>query len=150
VTIEPPLDAEGNLLPGWSLAVPFEPDEKVFSKNITYSIGVEEGHDDPAHQLITCGIAITNNSAQTVKNVRIVVATMATNEVERPATVAATPETPELAPGESETCNVNWKLDGRDYSKEEIRRLVDLTTVLVKFTSQGGEELTELLFPDAP
>lgn len=148
--IEPPLDAEGNLLPGWRLAVPFEPDENVFSKNITYSIGIEEDHNDSAHQLITFSITITNNSAQTVKNARIVVASMATNEAERPATVATAPETPELAPGESGTYNVSWKFDGSNYSKEEISRLVDLTTILVKFTTRDGEELTELLFPDAP
>jgi len=157
IIIEPPLDSHGELLEGWQLAGSITPDSKqrVFGRNITSSIGAQEGYDDWAHQEVKYSITITNNSIETVKDVRVTIATMLTDEADKPATVEAEPETPAdvMAPGESRTYHARCLFDASNYTKEEILKLQDMTTILVHFTTEDGKELkevTELLFPDAP
>jgi len=157
VTIEPPLDSDGELLEGWQLAGSITPDSKqrVFGRNITSSIGAQEGYDDWAHQEVKYSITITNNSIETVKDVRVTIATMLTDEANKPATVEAEPETQTdvMAPGESRTYHAHYPFDASNYTKEEILKLQNKTTILVHFTTEDGKELkevTELLFPEAP
>jgi len=154
VTIEPPLDSDGQLLAGWELAGSITPDSKqlVFGRNITSSIGVQEGYQDWAHQEVKYSITITNNSIETVKNIRLTIATMLTDETNKPATMEVEPETSDdvIAPGESRTYHARCPFDASDYTKEEILELQEVTTILVHFTTEDGKELTELLFPDAP
>jgi hypothetical protein len=97
-------------------------------------------------------ITITNNSIETVKNVRISIATMLTDESSKPARVEATPETPAdiIAPGESRTFHARCPFDATNYTKEEIVKLHDMATILVHFTTEDGRELTQLIYPDAP
>jgi len=157
IVIEPPLDANGELLNGWQLAGSITPDssQPVFSRNISSSIGAQEGYDDWAHQEVKYSITITNNSIETVKDVRVTIATMLTDEAKKPATVEAEPETPAdvMAPGESRTYYARCPFDASNYTKEEILKLQDKTTILVHFTTEDSKELkevTELLFPAAP
>jgi len=157
IIIEPPLDSDGELLEGWQLAGSIMPESKqrVFGRNITSSIGAQEGYDDWAHQEVKYSITITNNSIETVKDVRVTISTMLTDEANKPATVEAESETPAdvMAPGDSRTFNARCPFDASNYTKEEILKLQDMTTILVHFTTEDGEELeelTELLFPDAP
>lgn len=157
IIIEPPLDSNGELLKGWQLAGSITPDSKqrVFGRNITSSIGAQEGYDDWSHQEVEYTITITNNSIETVKNVRVTVSTMLTAEANKPATVEAQSETPAdiMAPGESRTYHARCPFDASGYTKEDILELQEVTTILVHFTTKDGEELqelTELLFPDAP
>lgn len=157
IIIESPLDSNGELLKGWQLAGSITPDSKqrVFGRNITSSIGAQEGYDDWAHQEVEYTITITNNSIETVKDVRVTISTMLTDEANKPATMEAQPETPAdiIAPGESRTYHARCPFDASGYTKEDILELQEVTTILVHFTTKGGEELqelTELLFPDAP
>ena len=155
ITIEPPLDAQGNLFPDWQMAGIITPDSKqpVFGVNLSDSIGAEPGYNDAAHQQITFRINITNQSSETVKNVRIMLSTLATNEAQKPQVIQAEPENTghlDFEPDQSETYNITWKFDGSNTSKQEISRLVDETTVMVKFTTQDGRELTQLLSPNVP
>jgi hypothetical protein len=154
ITIEPPLDVNGQLLDGWQLAGSITPDSKqpVFGKSITSSIGAQEGYTDWAHQEVKYSITITNNSIESVKNVRISIATMLTDESSKPARVEATPETPAgvIAPGESRTFHARCPFDATNYTKEEIIKLHDMATILVHFTTEDGRELTQLIYPDAP
>jgi hypothetical protein len=154
ITIEPPMDTNGQLLDGWQLAGSITPDSKqpVFGRNITSSIGAQEGYTDWAHQEVKYSITITNNSIETVKNVRISIATMLTDESSKPARVEATPETPAdiIAPGESRTFHARCPFDATNYTKEEIVKLHDMATILVHFTTEDGRELTQLIYPDAP
>jgi len=55
-----------------------------------------------------------------------------------------------LKPGESETYHVSWEYDASQTSKEELDRLVGLTTILATYTTPEGSQPVELLFPDAP
>ena len=143
ITIEPPTTASGELLPGWRLVESSSPKEQTFSRNVTFTIG----GGDPAHQQISFHITITNVSAEAASNVRVSLATMATNEDKW---IWNSPSLVTLEPGESETYHVTWEYDTSNTSKEELARLVNLTTVLAKYTTPDGEEAVQLLFPDAP
>ncbi len=151
ITIEPPLDAQGELVPGWSLvsdsSVSSTMEERIFSSNVLSTIGGE----DPAHQRISFEISITNITEEAARNVRVTLSTMATNEAGDSLRMEAEPAVPiDLAPGESKTYYATWEYDAIHTSKEELSRLVDLTTILAKYTTPSGEEAVELLFPDAP
>jgi len=154
IVIEPPLDSDGALLEGWQLAGSITPDatQPVFSRNFTSSIGAQEGYDDYAHQEVKYSITITNNSIETVKDVRVTIATMLTDEAGKPATVEAEPETPAdtIAADGSKTFHARCPFDATGLTKEEIIKLHDMATILVHFTTEDGRELTELLYPDAP
>lgn len=152
VDIEPPVDANGDLLPGWNLAGSISPDSKqpVFTSYITSGIGAQPGYDDPAHQQISYHIAITNQSSETVENVRVMLSSMATNDEQKPLVIEGQPETAghvEFAPGDSETYNIAWNYDGSRNTKEEIIDLVEQTTITVEFTTQDGRDLTQSLLP---
>jgi hypothetical protein len=155
VTIEPPLDAQGNLLPDWQLAGTISPGSSnpVFTYGVTSSIGAQPGYDDAAHQQISYHITITNQSSETVRHVRVTLSTLATNEEVKPAIIEAEPENPghqDFAPDESETYHAVWNYDGSDQPKEKIISLVDRTTITVKFTTEDGRELTQMIHPHAP
>jgi len=143
IEIEPPVTASGELLSGWRL-VSSSPKESTFSRDVAFTIG----GDDPAHQQISFRIAITNISEEVASNVRVTVHTMATNEESRSVRMEAEPSAPiDLEPGESETYCITWEYDASHTSKDELARLVNLTTVLAKYTTPDGEEAVELLFP---
>lgn len=143
IVIEPPESASGELLPGWRLVENFPLNKQTFSSDVTVSIGGE----DLTHQQISFRISITNVSAEAASNIRVSLATMATNEDKW---IWNSPGPVTLEPGESETYYITWEYDASDTSKEELARLVNLTTVLAKYTTPKGEEAVQLLFPDAP
>lgn len=153
ITIEPPLDAQGKLLPGWQLVgsplVNGTSEGKTFSRNVLSSIGGK----DTAHQQISFRITITNISEEVARNIRVTLSTTATNDESGRWRTEIEPYTPspvDLEPGESESYNIIWEYDASNTSKEELSRLVDLTTILAKYTTPEGEEAVQLLFPDAP
>ena len=143
IQIEPPETVSGELLPGWHL-VDSSPKELPFSRDVTFTIS----GDDPAHQEISFRITISNIGTEAVSDVRIALATMATNEESNWIWNSPGPVT--LEPGESETYHITWEYDATHTSKEELAQLVNLTTVLARFTTPEGEESVQLLFPDAP
>jgi hypothetical protein len=151
IIIEPPLDADGELLEGWQLAGSIGSNEQVFSRNITTSIGSQEGYDDWEHQEVKYTITITNNSIETVRDVLVTIATELLEDEDRPM-VEAEPETPvdAIAPGESRTFHARIPFDAGGYTKEEILELQDVTTFLVDYTTEDGQERTQLIYPNAP
>jgi len=154
IVIEPPLDSDSELLEGWQLAGSITPDatQPVFSRNISSSIGAQEGYDDYAHQEVKYSITITNNSIETVKDVRVTIATMLNDTTDKSVKVEAEPETPTdtIAPDESRTFNARIPFDAAGMTKEKIIELHDMATILVHFTTEDDRELKELLYPDAP
>jgi len=151
IIIEPPLDANGELLKGWQLAGSIGSNEQVFGRSITTSIGSQEGYDDWEYQEVEYSITITNNSIQTVRDVRVTIATKLLEDGKKPM-VAAEPETPAdvIAPGESRTFHARIPFDASGYTKEEILELQDVTTFLVDYTTEDGQERTQLIYPNAP
>jgi hypothetical protein len=150
IAIEPPLDAQGKLLPDWQLAgsITSDSEEPVFISNIDSSIGAQPGYNDFAHQQISYNINIRNESSETVQKVGVTLSVMATNEEIKPAILEAQPEHPQhldLAPDENETYHIVWNYDGTNQTKQEIVALLNQTIITVKFTTQGSTELTQIL-----
>ncbi len=153
ITIEPPLDTQGDLLPDWQIAGSITPDpkESIFSSQIESSIGTQPGYDDYAHQRITFKVAIKNVSSETLKNVQVVLSSMATNDETKPMILEAQPENPvqvDFAPDETRIYNLAWNYNPGDLSKMEIIGFVNQTTIMVKFTTQDERELTQLIYPN--
>lgn len=145
IIVEPPVTASGELLPGWRLQSSSQNQQELpFSRDVTFTIG----GNDPAYQQISFRITITNIGVDVASNVRVALATMATNEESN--WIWNSPEPVTLEPGESETYHITWEYDASDTSKKELARLVNLTTILAKYTTPEGEESVQLLFPDAP
>jgi hypothetical protein len=148
IKIEPPVTASGELLPGWRLvsspSASVPPKEMTFSRDVTYTIG----DDDPAHQQISFRIIITNVGDETASNVRLALATKAANEEK--GWIWNSPDQVTLEKGESKTYHITWEYDASHTSKEELARLLNQTTVLARYTTPEGGEVTQLLFPDAP
>ena len=69
ITIEPPLDADGKLLPGWQLTEGSaqSPQERTFSCDVSFTISGA----DPTRQEISFLISIVNVTEETVNNVRV-------------------------------------------------------------------------------
>jgi len=146
ITIEPPVTASGELLPGWRLQSSSQnQQERTFSSDVSFTIS----GDDLAHQQISFRIVVTNISDDMVSNMRVSLASMATNE-ESDWWIWNSPSQVTLKPGESETYHISWEYDASQTSKEELDRLVNLTTILATYTTLEGEQSVELLFPDAP
>jgi len=145
IIIEPPTTASGGLLPGWQLqSSPQNQQERTFGSDVSFIIG----GDDLTHQQISFRITITNISDEVASNLRVSLASMATNDEDW--WIWNSPSQVTLKPGESETYHVSWEYDASQTSKEELDRLVGLTTILATYTTPEGIQPVELLFPDAP
>lgn len=144
VIIEPPVDADGNLLDGWQLAGSIGSYEKVFGRSITTSIGSQEGYDDSVHQEVDYTITITNNSIETVRNVRVTIGTKLLEGENRPMVVAG-PKTPAdvMAPGESRTFHAHIPFDASGYTKEQIMELRFMDDITIHFETEAGVQMTE-------
>ena len=151
IDIEPPLDSDGQVREGWQLAGSAGSNEQVFSRSITTSTGSQEGYDDWEHQEVEYTITITNNSIETVRDVRVTISTKL-SEKENSPLAAAEPEKPAdiIAPGESRTFHARIPFDAGGYTKEEIIELQEVTTFLVDYTTGDGQERTQLIYTDAP
>lgn len=150
VTIEPPVDDSGKLLPGWQLISSY-PGGRValLTSSATSTIGGE----DPAHQQISYRITITNHGEEVASNVRVKVRTRATNEKSGAVMIEAEPSRPgqvDLGPGESEVYSVSWEYEASNTSKEELTKLVSYTRIFTGCTSAEGIEDVQTFSTDAP
>lgn len=140
ITIEAPVTASGELLPGWRLIASHPARTGVFlTSRVTSAI---EG-EDPAHQQISCRITITNVGEEVASNVRVKIHTNATNDRSGSVVLEAEPSTLgpiDLGPGDSETYNVSWEYDASHTSKEELSGLVDYSRVFTRYTTPEGIE----------
>ncbi len=150
IVIEPPLDTGGQLLDGWQLVESIS-NEQVFGKSVITSVGTQEGYDDRAHQEMKYAITITNNSNQTVEDVRVTISTKLIEEIDIPLVVAE-PEIPAdiVAPGESRTFYARIPFDATGYTEEEILELKEIIKFFVDYTSENGQERTQLIYSDPP
>jgi hypothetical protein len=149
IDIEPPLDADGNLMAGWQLGAVLGSNQQIFSKSIMTSTGPQEGYNDWEHQEVRYTITLTNTDDETVTDVRVTIATKLTKKDDKPMVVAE-PDTPAdaVGPGESRTFRANIPFDATGYTKEEILELEGLTTILVDYTTAEGRMQTQLIYTD--
>ena len=147
ITIEPPVSEDGQFLEGWRPADSrvSAPNQDVFTKNCISTIGFQDGYNDMGHQEVHYTISITNQSVETVKNVKVTITTMLTDENNKPVTIDAVPETSvdSMSPGESMAFTARLPFNGTAYTKVEILKMLDMTTVLVHFTTEDEQQLTE-------
>lgn len=153
IAIEPPLDENGNLLPGWTMAdtysPPPQPEKQYFSFNMIHTIGSQEGHDDPEHQEVEYSISITNQSTETVNIIRLFIINEIITEDNNTLEVELETMGLPLTPGQSHTFHARQPFDTSVYTKEEIMEMDDETLVLVDFITEDGQKRTQLIYPDA-
>jgi len=144
VTIEPPLDAEGNLLPGWSIYA-FSPKEIFFNCQTRFEVTGE----DPAHRQINAIITVTNTAMEaTAGNVRV---ELRNSEVfkgnDETPWIKAVPSNPEpvnLERGESETFNASWECDTSHIAGDELDELLERAVIKVTYFTSEGDEATRM------
>jgi hypothetical protein len=152
VSIQPPLDDQGSLLPGWNLAgsITSDSSQYVFTSDMLMSIGAQTGYNDPAHQRINFEISLTNQSAEKVNDGSVLVTTMVTDVAQKPQVFKAEPEDSgihDFEPDQSRVYKLSLDFDGSNLSKQEISRLADETVIVVHFTTGDGNELFHQLYP---
>jgi len=152
IIIEPPLDSNGNLLPGWSLAAsyPAASEQAGFLKSDAVST---IGGEDPAYQRISYDITITNVGELTASNVRVKLLARATNDESGAVFIDAEPSTPapvDIGPGESETYSAGWEYDASYTNSEKLARLLRYTWIFTRYTLPEGVEDVQASAADIP
>jgi len=140
IVIEPPLDAEGNLLPGWRL-------DANLSKEIFFDCRThfEITGEDPAHQQINAIITVTNVAMEaTADNVRV---ELRNSEVikdgDESPWIKAVPSNSEpviLKRGEGETFNASWECDVTHIAGDELNELLERTVIKITYLTPEGDE----------
>jgi len=144
IIIEPPLDAHGELLPGWCLAS--SPSAETFFYCETHS---EITGEDPAHQQISLSATITNVGMEAAaSNVQVDLRNSATIKGEKEESwINAEPSTSgpvSLEPGESETYSVSWEYDASHITREELVELLEQTVIRIAYITPEGNEAVRM------
>jgi hypothetical protein len=149
INIEPPLDAEGKLLPGWELS-DSRPVETHFDTEINYEILGE----DPANQKIDLSVTITNVGLEAASNVRVELRNSAVmGDTGEASWINAEPLTSErvnLKAGESAIYSASWECDASYIAKEKFTDLINKTIIRIIYTTPDGYESVRLYSEDAP
>lgn len=148
IIIEPPLDENGDVLPGWEIVnnmsapVP-EPEQEYLTSSIVHTIGSQEGYDDWDHQELRYSINIGNRSSETLQitNVTLFSELIGTHLDVEPGTMGLY-----LEPGEGYTFHARYPFDASGYSKEEIVEMNSVWVVYVTFHIEDGRSLSEMLY----
>jgi len=140
IVIEPPLDAVGNLLPGWRL-------NTTLSKEIFFDCRThfETTGEDPAHQQIKAIITVTNVAMEaTARNVRV---ELRNSEVikdgDESPWIKAVPSNSEpiiLKRGEGETFNASWECDTSYIAGDELNELLERTVIKITYLTPEDDE----------
>ena len=144
IVIEPPLDAHGELLPGWELAGDTS-GETHFDTEINYEIIGE----DPAHSQISLSVTITNVGMEaTASDVRVSFRNGTTKREDGEAGwINAEPSTSEpvnLKSGESETFSASWEYDASHITKDELTEQLERTVIRIAYITPEGNEATRM------
>ncbi len=140
ILIEPPLDAGGNLLPGWHL-------NPTLSKEIFFDCRThfETTGEDPAHQQINAIVTVTNVAMEaTAHNVRV---ELRNSEVikdgDESPWIKAAPSNSEpvvLKRGEGETFNASWECDTSHIAGDELNELLERTVIKITYLTPEDDE----------
>jgi hypothetical protein len=140
ILIEPPLDAEGNLLPGWRL-------DTNLSKQIFFDCRThfEITGEDPAHQQINAIVTVTNVAMEAIaRNVRV---ELRNSEVVKDGDespwIRAMPSNSEpvvLGRGEGETFKASWECDTSHIASDELSELLERTVIRITYITPEGDE----------
>jgi hypothetical protein len=140
LTIEPPLDDQGELLPGWKLSEDYSP-------GITFTSAVEHkiSGDDPSEQQIDLAFTITNSGIETAGDIKVELQSIvpAEQEGEDNLWIEAIPSESgpvELAPKESKTFTAGYACDLSRVAPEKINTLLQMTRLRITYITSSGHE----------
>jgi hypothetical protein len=144
ITIEPPLDTEGNLLPGWRLDS--GPSEEISFNCQTHS---QVTGEDPLHRQIEAVVTVTNVAmGATANNVQV---DLRNNEVTKDSGetpwINALPESPgpvNLESGQSETFQAIWEGDLSRIAGDKLDALLERTVIKITYSTPEGGEVTRM------
>jgi hypothetical protein len=144
LTIEPPLDAEGNLLPGWRLDT--SPSEEISLNCRTH---FQVNGEDPAHQQIGAVVTVTNTAMEaTASNVRVELrnSELIKASGETPW-INAVPESPgpvNLERGQSETFQASWEANLSQIAGDKLDALLERTVIKIIYSTPEAGEATRM------
>jgi hypothetical protein len=149
MVIEAPLDARGELLPGWQLSENYTP-----GIGFTSVLDYEITGDDPTRQQVSLTFTITNIGIETASNIEVALDRIITpgyEEVE--PWVEAVPSAPgpvDLEPGESETFRGSYECDTTRTDARKFEELVKMTRARITYTTPAGHEQVKFVSGGAP
>ncbi len=145
IVIEAPLDAQGELLPGWQLSEDYTP-----GIGFTGELDYEITSSDPDKVSLT--FTVTNVGIETASNIKVSLRFIAPVSEDIDSWVEAVPSAPgpvELEPGGSETFSGSYECDTTiDASKFE--ELVKMTRAKITYTTPTGHEKVDYIQGGAP
>jgi predicted anti-sigma-YlaC factor YlaD len=146
IVVEKPLMPSGDLMPGWHRVSVPDVSSFVFAGNIGFSID----DIDSSHQRVRYDITLTNRTSELLSNVQVLVSTPATNAgVSVLKATSNSAEPVNIAPGRSHSFSVSWHYDSSDSGRQELSRLLPLTTASARYTTSTGGQEEQSLTPFA-
>lgn len=144
ITIEPPLDADGKLLPGWELAGNTSGETHFYTE-----LNSEITGEDPAHSQISLSVTITNVGMETTaSNVRVELRNSAViGDNGEAGWINAEPLTSEpvnLEPGESAVYSASWGYDASHITRDELTEQLERTVIRITYITPEGNEATRM------
>jgi len=149
ILIEVPLDAQGELLPGWQLS-----EDYTSGIGFTSVLDYEIPGDKQAHRQVSLTFTVTNIGIETAGDVKVALDRIITpgyEEVE--PWVEAAPSTPgpvNLEPGESETFRGSYECDTTRTDARKFDELVKMTRARITYTTPTGHEQVKFISGGAP
>jgi hypothetical protein len=149
IEVEPPLDAQGELLPGWQLAGDYTP-----AINFAHTFDYEITGDDTTQQQVSLTFTITNTGIETAGNVKVDLEKairLEDREDELWIEAISSASGPvELSPGDSKTFIGRYECDTTRIAPEKFEELVKMTTVRITYNTPAGHEQVKTIYGDAP
>lgn len=144
ITIEPPLDAYGELLPGWELAGNTSGETHFYTE-----LNSEITGEDPAHSQISISVTITNVGMEAMAgNVRVKLRNSAViGDNGEAGWINAEPLTSEpvnLEPGESAVYSASWGYDASHITRDELTEQLERTVIRIAYITPEGNEATRM------
>lgn len=148
VTIEPPLDANGGLLPGWQTTTP---DVPMVSANITSVVD----NYDPSDRQITFSISITNTSEEILTDFYVDIPAFTDGISDKSVwsrwgNGQRTTERSRLMPASAMKFSATLGYDATSVTPDRIKEIVGRSNVRVGYTLPDGEHKVQIFYFEVP
>jgi len=148
IVIEAPLDAQGELLPGWQLSEDYTP-----GIGFTGELDYEITGDDPAHKQVSVTFTVTNIGMEMANNINVSFRSITSGSEDVDSWVEAVPSASgvvDLEPGESETFSGSYECDTTHIDARKFEELVKMTRARITYTTPAGHEQVKFVSGGAP
>ena len=148
ITIEPPVDAGGRLLPGWQTTTP---DVPMVSANITAVVD----NYNPSDRKLIFSINIANISEETLTDVYVDIPSFTDGATEKSVwsrweNGQKTTERSALLPGSSMEFGVTLGYDATSVSPDTIKDIVGKSNVRVAYSLSDGQQKAQTFYFEVP